>query len=580
VESVAWISERKDVLSTFFGLLCLMAYAQYAGKSKVQSPKSKGYYFLALLFFGLGLMSKPMLVTWPFVMLLLDWWPLKRSRKSEAGSRNWKRLVLEKIPFFALSAASSVVTFFAQRHGSSVVPLEALPPGARLATAVLAPVRYLLKAIWPADLIVFYPYRGWDWMAIAGASFVLIGISAWAARRANSAPHLLMGWLWYLGMLVPVAGLVQVGGQSMADRYTYVPLIGVFIAVVWSVRVAPGRSRTVAAALAVAVLAICGALSAMQIRYWRNSETLYGHALKVMPDNLVAHNNLGGALAKEGREAEAVAEYLAVLKVRPDYAESLFNLAIAQAKQGQTADAVENFRAGLALDPDDTEAHNGLGLALESQGRTNEAAAEYRTALKLNPDDAEAHNGLAGVLISQGQDEEAMKELTAALHLKPDYAEAHSNLAQLLEQQGRLNEARAERETAARLQPDRAEIRFNLAVTLAVQGHLAASVPEFQAALRLKPAWPEARYNLGTALAGLGRTDEAAVEFQEALRLKPDYTEAHNNLGFILLNKGRIDEAIAQFQEALRLKPDYAEAQNNLAKALELKGKSNNPVKP
>ena len=213
-----------------------------------------------------------------------------------------RSLVLEKIPFFALSAASSIVTFFAQRHGSSVVPLEALPLGARLANAVIAPVRYLLKTIWPADLIVFYPYRGWNWMAIAGAAFVLIGISIWAMRRAKDAPHLLVGWLWYLGMLVPVVGLVQVGGQSIADRYTYVPLIGVFIAVVWSVRLAAGtptsRSHALATALAVAVLAICGALSSVQVRYWRNSEILYGHALKVMPNNLVAHNNLGLAFAK------------------------------------------------------------------------------------------------------------------------------------------------------------------------------------------------------------------------------------------------------------------------------------------
>jgi tetratricopeptide (TPR) repeat protein len=590
VESVAWISERKDVLSTFFGLLCLMAYARYVGKSRVhppspgsgairnpesrvQSPQSKGFYFLALLFFALGLMSKPMLVTWPFVMLLLDYWPLNRIRNSEFGIRNFIKLLIEKIPFFALSAVSSVVTFFAQRHGSSVVPLEALPPGARLANAVVAPVRYLLKTIWPEDLIVFYPYRGWDWIAIAGAAFVLIGISAWAVRRAKSAPHLLVGWLWYLGMLVPVAGLVQVGGQSMADRYTYVPLIGVFIAVVWSIRFAPGRSHALATTLAVAVLAICGALSSAQIRYWQNSETLYGHALKVMPNNLVAHNNLGLAFAKEGRAAEAIAEYLAVLKVRPDYAEARFNLGVAQIEQGRATDAITNFSAGLAIDPDNAEAHDSLGRALESLGRTNEAAGEYRAALKLKPDYAEAHNNLAGVLISEGQDEEAMKELKTALRLKPDYAEAHSNLAELLARQGKSNEAQAEREIAARLQPNRAETRFNLAVTLAVQGRLAAAVPEFQEALRIKPAWPEAHYDLGTALAGLGRLAEATAEFQEAIRLKPDYADAHNNLGVILLNQGRIDEAISQFQEAIRLKPDYADAQNNLAKALEMKSK-------
>ena len=483
---------EKDVLSTFFGFLSLLCYTRYAQAVEAGNRKSDvggrrpgvnlfSYsYWLALLFFACGLMSKPMLVTWPFVMLLLDWWPLKRIYELRFAIYDLKPLLLEKIPFFALSAASSVVTFFAQRQGASVVPLEALPLGARLANAVITPVRYLLKTIWPADLIVFYPYRGWAGIAIAGAAFVLIGISIWTVRRAKRAPHWLMGWLWYWGMLVPVVGLVQVGGQSMADRYTYVPLVGVFIAVVWSVRLASGKSHALATTLAVAVLAICGALSSVQVSYWRNSETLYGHALKVMPNNLVAHNNLGLAFAQAGRPADAIAEYLAVLKVRPDYAESRFNLGAAQMEQGQTADAITNFNAGLEIDPDNAEAHFSLGRALESLGRTNDASAEYRAALKLKPDYAEAHNSLAGVLISVGQEAEAMKELTTALRLKPDYAEAHSNLAQLLAQQGKTNEARAERETAARLEPNRAETRFNLAVTLAVRDSWQRPCPNFR----------------------------------------------------------------------------------------------------
>jgi tetratricopeptide (TPR) repeat protein len=594
VESVAWISERKDVLSTFFGFLSLLFYTRYARgaevrsqesgvrsqKSSAESSGSTLDYFFALIFFACGLMSKPMLVTWPFVMLLLDWWPLKRISDFRFLISDLKHLLIEKIPFFALSVASSFVTFFAQRNGSSVVPLDALPPGARLANAVVAPVRYLLKAVWPTDLIVFYPYRGWDWLAIAGAAFVLIGISVWAVCRAKRAPQLLMGWLWYLGMLIPVVGLVQVGGQSMADRYTYVPLIGIVIAVVWSVPFAPGKNHELATALAMAILVVCGALSAVQVRYWRNSETLYNHALKVMPDNLVAHNNLGMAFAKQGRMAEAIAEYLAVHKIRPDYMESLHNLAIAQAEQGETAEAIKNFRDDIALEPDNAEAHNGLGLALASQGKTNEAMAECRIALKLNPDYAEAHDSLASLFIGQGQDAQAMAELTTALHLKPDYAEAHSNLAELLAQEGKLKEAQAEREIAAHLEPGRAEIRFNLAVTFAVQGHLAESVPEFQAALRLKPNWPEAHYNLGTALAGLNKLAEATAEFQTAIRLKPNYAEAYNNLGVISLNQGQIDEAVDQFREAIRLEPDYTDAQSNLTKALELENKRSGSVKP
>ena len=588
VESVAWISERKDVLSTFFGFLSLLCYARYAqrvtsggwrvasGEPDAASPVTRHpslFYFAALLFFACGLMSKPMLVTWPFVMLLLDWWPLKRIQISGFGVQGSKSGFGEN-PVLRLGGGFECRHFFCA--AARVIRRAAGGAAARRQAGQRGHCARALSA--ESDL--------------AGGSHRFLSVSRLGLDgdcrgRIRVDRHLGLGGAPGEERAAVAHGLAVVFGNARPGcrpRPSRRTIHGGPLHLCSADRrvhrrglerpfLTPGKSHALATALAVAVLAICGALSAVQVRYWQNSEILYGHALKVMPNNLVAHNNLGLAFAKQGRMAEAIAEDLAVLKLRPDYAESRFNLGVALAQRGQTAEAITNFIAGLAVDPDNAEAHFSLGHALESLDRTNEAAAEYRAALKLEPDYAEAHNSLASVLISEGQDEEAMKELKTALRLKPDYAEAHSNLAQLLAQQGKSNEAQAEREIAARLEPNRAETRFNLAVTLAVQGRLAAAVPEFQEALRIKPAWPEAHYNLGTALAGLGRLAEAAAEFQEAIRLKPDYADAYNNLGVILLNQGQIDEAIKQFQEAIRLKPDYANAQNNLARALEQKSK-------
>jgi Flp pilus assembly protein TadD len=539
VESVAWVAERKDVLSAFFGLLTLLMYARYVEKSKVQDPKSKVPYALALLFFALGLMAKPMLVTLPFVFLLLDYWPLQRAPNYELRLSRWLRLVWEKWPFFVLAAASCVVTFVAQKRGAAVAPLETYPLSARIGNAAVAYVEYLVKSVYPVNLAVIYPLpqKKIPWEQVAGAILVLAVISwlIWRARRQR--PYLLTGWFWYLGMLVPVVGLVQVGSQAMADRYTYLPLIGVSIGVVFGLGDLAVRLRlksTVLIPVVVVVLGGCLFATARQLQYWRDGETLFRHALAVTKDNPLAQSSLGVALGDAGHLQEAI----------------------------------EHFREALRLQPDDAPAHNNLGVALTKTGHPQEAMEHFREALRLQPDNATAHNYLGVALLQTGQPQKAIEHLQEALRLKPDSAIAHYNLGNVLLQTGQLQEAIKHYQEALRLKPDDAMTHSSLGVALVQTGQLQEAIKHYQEALRLQPNLPEAHCNLGITLTEVGRPTEAITHFEQALQLQPNYPKAHNGLGLALLQNGQVDEAIAQFRTALQLQPSFAAARNYLGDAL------------
>ncbi|HVO83821.1 MAG TPA: tetratricopeptide repeat protein [Syntrophobacteria bacterium] len=522
VESVAWVAERKDVLSTLFWLLTMLAYARY-----VEKP-TRARYALTLVAFALGLMAKPMLVTLPFVLLLLDYWPLDRvaagRRSDEPSKRRRKkirpseqrlplsRLVREKTPFFVLVAISSVVTFSFQQRAGAVVDTEIFPLSSRMANALVSYLRYIGKMIWPSGLAVLYPHPGTSlplWWG-AGAGLALLGLSILVVLVLRRRPYLAVGWLWYVGTLVPVIGLIQVGVQAYADRYTYVPLIGLFIMIAWGVPELLGgwaHARTVLAVSAATALAALTACTWIQLGYWKDSLSLFSHTLQVTTKNYVAHNNLGNALADRGKVEEAISHYAEALRIKPDHAEAYNNWGTVLEEQGRFEEAVDRFRMALKVKPDYAAAHSNLGLALERQGRHEEAIAQYLEALRLDPTYAQAHNNLALALAARGQQDEAMAHYAEALRLRPDYAEAHNNL-----------------------------------------GHL---------------------------LVGLGRLDEAAIHFAEAVRYNPDYAKARNNLGIVLVRLGRLDEAAAQFREALRIKPDYGEARNNLA--VVLRGKEESP---
>ncbi|HVM61483.1 MAG TPA: tetratricopeptide repeat protein [Verrucomicrobiae bacterium] len=435
VESVAWVAERKDVLSTCFGMLTVYAYIRY-----VDRP-TPARYGLTMGLYGLGLLAKPMVVTLPCVLLLLDYWPLGRTRwaKGAVDKRPTvpvNRLVTEKLPFFALAAVSCAITVWAQRGGGAVVSLTKLPFETRAANALLAYVRYVAKTFWPLDQAVFYPFRPErSAAAVIGAGLALAAATTVVIWRSRREPWLVTGWFWYLGMLVPVIGLVQVGGQSMADRYTYLPMVGLLVMMCWSLpygRIERGSLRATMWFGVVAVLAACAVLSRVQVGYWRSTETLFGHTLQVTRDNWLAHNNLGGALGQAGRVEEAIAHLQQALQIKPDYPEAHYNLGLALERADRTREAIGQYEQALQARPDYPEAHYNLGLALWRMGRLDEAIAHYEQAVRLDPDYVDAHNNLAVALWQSGKIGEAIRHYERAIQIKPDDTDAYNNLAWLL----------------------------------------------------------------------------------------------------------------------------------------------------
>ncbi|MBZ5637624.1 MAG: tetratricopeptide repeat protein [Acidobacteriia bacterium] len=464
VESVAWIAERKDVLSAFLWMLTLSAYVSWS-----RTPTT-GRRLAVIAVFAAGLASKPMLVTLPFTLLLLDFWPLGRWQPTAEGRRPRRipwGLVREKTPLFALAAASSVVTFLVQRSGNAVRTMEQYPLASRIPNALVTYVAYLWKMVRPIGLAAFYPHPRtlppfWE---VAGTALTLLLITALAVRGRRVRPYALVGWLWYVGTLVPVIGLVQVGGQAMADRYTYLPLVGIFVAVAWGAHdaidaLAPRMRGSVGlgarlggswvAMPAGAVVLALAACAHVQAGTWKDSVTLFEHALAVTRDNDVAHNNLGLALVEQGRAREAVGHYEEALRVRPQDARVENNLAVALDALGRGAEAREHYARALAIDPGCSEAHYNRGLALSKEGRLGEAVREYESALRADPEDPEVHNNLGSALARQGKVDEAIEHFAVALRGWPDYALAHGNLAGALFVRGRLAEAWAEIRKARR----------------------------------------------------------------------------------------------------------------------------------
>jgi Tfp pilus assembly protein PilF len=470
VESVAWVSERKDVLSTAFGFLTLWLYIIYfqsGEESKVRPARGRIWYGLSLLAFALGLLSKPMLVTWPAVLLLLDYWPLSRF---QPGRR--KQLILEKIPFAVLALAACGVTFMVQRHGGAVAEVAELPPGLRAGNILLSYVRYLGKLFWPADLAVFYPYSGyWPLPQVLLAATLLAGLTllCWAGRRRH--PWLLFGWLWYLGTLVPVIGLVQVGDQAMADRYTYIPSVGILIILVWAARELARLARVPALTLTVPIAALlsCLIITRLQLRYWQNSESLFRHALAVTRNNFLAHFNLGCDLLNRGQASPAAQEFRATLRLLPNFAPAHYNLGQALNQQGQAAAAILEFQETLRLQPDYADAHNNLGIAFSQTGRPDQAIHEFQETLRLAPNWAATHYNLGILLLKQGQTSAAHDQFLAAIQCQPDYPEAHNLLGFILAESGQLDDAIVEFQTALQLRPDFPNAHSNLTHALALK---------------------------------------------------------------------------------------------------------------
>ncbi len=529
VESVAWVAERKDVLSGVFFMLTLLAYARYARSDRF----SWGRYTTVLVLFALGLMCKPTLVTLPFVLLLLDYWPLRRVRSQWSVIRG---LILEKIPLFVLSAASCVATILAQKE--AFAPIRALPLQERLANAVVAYVEYMGQAIYPAHLAVLYPYPEGALSvaeAILALLFLLI-VSVIFFLWRKSYPFLLTGWLWFVGMLVPMIGIVQVGSQPRADRYTYLPEIGLYILVTWGAMRLFDKSRHKREVLAVAALVIIGVFvtrSYFQTSYWLNSETLWRHTVDVTSRNYIAHNNLAGTLEERGQLNEAIANYREALEIKPAVAQVQSNLGNALLREGQVEEAIVHLQTALQIDPAYAEAYNHMGSALMKKGQAGEAIAYYQKAVQLNTSYADAYNNLGVAFLRTGQTDQAIAHYKKAVAINPGYA----------------------------------EMQYNLGNALAREGNWADAIACYRAALSTERDSVKAskvRNNIGAALERLGKSDEALEQFSEALQINGNYPEAHFNVGRMLAQLGRRDEAVAHLREALRLKPGYEEARKQL----------------
>jgi tetratricopeptide (TPR) repeat protein len=482
VESVAWVSERKDVVCAFFWFLTLLFYARY-----VERP-GKVRYLQVLAAFCLGLMAKPMIVTLPFVLLLLDAWPLRRLNLAA---------VREKLPFFAASLASCVVTYLAQQSGHAVRSLAAVGFGTRLANAVVAYAVYLTRMFWPTNLAVYYPYPThlpvWQ---VAGSVIALASITWFAIHQRHSRPWLAIGWFWYIGTLVPVIGLIQVGSQASADRYTYVPMIGIAIMVAWSaaelVRLHP-RAAGPVRNTGVATCCVCVFLTVFQLAVWQNSQFLYLHALAVTSDNAVAHNNLADFYLVNQRNQDALPHIQEALRIKPDYPDAHTNLALVLKRSGNLADSERGYRESLTLQPASSDAHAGYGALLVAEGRLPEAAREFSAAIALRPDYADAHFDLGRVLAALGRQDEALAQYNEAIRLRPDNTDARHALGFALVSRGRMAEALVQFRAEARLRPNDAGIHYTVGSLLASSGHFPEAIAEFTEALHLRPNFPAAQ---------------------------------------------------------------------------------------
>jgi tetratricopeptide (TPR) repeat protein len=573
VESVAWVAERKDVLSACFFLLTLLAYIRYArerGAPRAEPMKEHSgfkWYVLALLLFALGLMSKPMLVTLPLVLLLLDYWNAKSGTRGAGSSA--RTLVLEKVPFFALAAASCVVTVLVQRASDALAPLGQSPLHARLTNAPISYFRYIGELLWPARLAVLYPevehWPGWE---VALSAAVLVGCTFLALRWWKQRPWFFVGWAWFLVMLIPVIGLVKVGSHSIADRYTYLPSIGFFVIVAWGGaelfgglqnRGLAGRARpalrvgfAVVLPSVVAVLG-CAFLTRAQVFYWQNSETLFRHALAVTTNNYVAYTSLAFDLADHHQLHQAEECLREALRIEPTYEQGWTKLASVHTQARRYEEAEHDSRKALQLNPASPAAHGALGFALMKLSQTNAAVAEYREALRLNPQFGDAHYNLANFLAQQGQYAEAKTHYAAAARSEPDSADAHNNLAYMLVREGKLDEAIAEFKAALRLRPDSWRARYGLGQALLRVGRVAEGIEQLALVVKSQPALRSAWIELGAALEKQGRPEQAADVFREAAARNPEFAAAHYHLALVLSRQGLTEGAIQEAQEGRRI---------------------------
>jgi protein O-mannosyl-transferase len=522
VESVAWVAERKDVLSTFFLLLTIWAYVRYA-----QQPRAARYLWV-VVFFALGLMAKPMLVTLPFMLLLLDYWPLNRfgSKRSPAY------LLIEKIPLFVMTVAVCAATFIAQKRTGAMAAVGYFSFPVRLANASVSYMLYIIKMISPASLAVFYPHPGRNvsiFYAVTSGIFLLV-ITILVIKFAKSRRYLFTGWFWFVGTLIPVIGIVQVGSQAYADRYIYIPYIGLFLIIAWLLPqfLSKWPPRKIILGLSmILVLAPLGICAHRQVSYWKNSITLFSHAIEVTQDNYVAYNNLGLAYNELGRYAEAIEASKQSIKIKPNYALAYYTLGVTYGRLGRDTDAIEAYQQAIKIKPDYALAHYALGVTYARLGRYAEAIESSKQAIRIKPDFADAYKNLGNASCALGRFSDAIESYKQAIRIKPDDPGAYYNLGNACYALGRYPDAIDAFQQAVKIKPDYAEAHYNLGIAYDALGRFSDAIDEYKLAVRINPADPDAHFRLGADYLATGDKNSALAEYNI---LKSSGSELANNL--------------------------------------------------
>ncbi|NWF94128.1 MAG: tetratricopeptide repeat protein [Syntrophaceae bacterium] len=565
VESVAWVAERKDLLCALFSILAIRAYVRY-----VERPGLSRYLFV-LLCLVLSLMSKPMAVTLPFVLLLLDYWPLGRMTPTASKSTSPRRKdlvifqpILEKIPLLFLSAMMSFFTLFTHSKSGAVASLERLSLDIRIGNALVSYIMYISKMIWPTRLAVLYPHpMALPIWQVAGAALAVAGITTLAILTRRKYPYGLVGWFWYLGTLVPVIGLVQAGPQAMADRFTYLPLIGLFLIVSHGVPdiLKEWHYRNILLLGGAGVVILILMLTTIsQVKHWKDSLSLFHHTLNVTGNNPIIHNNLGVTLMRQGREEEAGFHFRRALMIRPLYVDAHHNLGLLLNRQGRVEEAIAHFLQALQINPKMVLIHNDLAIILYKQGRRDEAIFHLSEALRINPDSGETHLNLGVVMLHQERYQEALTHLSEALRINPHDAKAHHNLGVALANLGKVEEAIVHYTQALRIDPGYADTHCNLGSLLSRQGKYEEAKAHYHEALRINPRDPQVHYAMGVILARQRKDEEALFHFNEAVRIKPHYGEAHLAIGMLYLIMGRKEMALREYRILKTIDPNLAKA--------------------
>src|SRR5213594_3836829 len=541
VESVAWVTERRDVLSGLFYLVAILLYLRACERG----ARGRGWYWLSVAVFGCALLSKSMVVNLPVVLLILDVYPLRRL----GGALGWwsepaRRVYVEKIPFVLLAAAASAIAVMAQSSVHAAASLAQLSVPGRLAVSAYGLSFYLWKMVVPLNLSPLYelPPTVNPWAPPFFLSYGLVlALTAIILALRRRVPGLPAAWLAYIVVLLPVLGILQSGPQIAADRYTYLAGLG------WAVLAGAGLLSTwrrwppfVLTGLAVVLLSGLGTLTWNQVEVWHDSEKLWTHALAIDPKTSMAQFGLGRVLADQGKPAEAIEHYRQALNIKPDYGAAHYNWGVVLGQQGKPAEAIEHYRLALQMRPNSAEAHNNWGLALADQGKLAEAMEHYRQALEIKPDSVEAHTNWGLALADQGKLAEAIEHYRQALNIKPDHGAAHYNWGVVLGQQGKPAEAIEHYRLALQMRPNSAEAHNNWGLALADKGKLAEAIEHYRQALDIMPDYGAAHYNWGVVLGQQGKPAEAIEHYRLALQMRPNSAEAHNNWGLALADQGKL----------------------------------------